>query len=85
MNVGLKVSQYSGCSCYLGLKTLEGKLLLNRDTNGKVTTQLYDKQDDFNFSLVNFPYICKNIPSSLAYGVYTYVSQLIRYARACCA
>ena len=40
MNIGLKVSQYSGRFCYLGLKTLIGKLLLNRDTNGKVTTQL---------------------------------------------
>ena len=41
----------------------------------------YDKRDDFNFSIVNFPYLCSNIPSSPAYGVY--VSQLIRYAWAC--
>jgi hypothetical protein len=51
------------------------------DTNGKVTTQLYDKRDDFNFSIVNFPYLCGNISASPAYGVY--ISQLIRYARAC--
>jgi hypothetical protein len=25
-------------------------------SNGKLTTQLYDKWDDFNFSIVNFPY-----------------------------
>jgi hypothetical protein len=56
-------------------------VLLKLDTNGKITTQLYDKQDDFNFSIVNFPYLCSNIPASPAYGVY--VSQLIRYARAC--
>jgi hypothetical protein len=43
--------------------------------------QLYDKRDDFNFSIVNFPYLCSNIPASPAYGVY--ISQLIRYARAC--
>jgi hypothetical protein len=30
-------------------------VLLKLDTNGKLTTQLYDKQDDFNFSIVNFP------------------------------
>ena len=53
------------------------------DYDGKLTTQLYDKRDDFNFSIVNFPYLCSNIPLSPAYGVY--VSQLIRYARACSA
>jgi hypothetical protein len=28
-------------------------------TDGKLTTQLYDKRDYFNFSTVNFPYLCK--------------------------
>ena len=32
---------------------------------------------------VNFPFLCSNIPLSPAYGVY--ISQLIRYARACFA
>ena len=58
-------------------------LLIDIDINGKLTTQLYDKRDDFSFSIVNFPYLCSNIPSSPAYGVY--VSQLIRYAGACSA
>jgi hypothetical protein len=35
----------------------------------------------FNFSIVNFPYLCGNIPISPANGFY--ISQLIRYARAC--
>ena len=35
---------------------------------------------DFNFPIVNFPFLSSNIPSAPAYGVYT--SQLIRYARA---
>ena len=52
-------------------------VLLKLDTNGK----LYDKRDDFNFSIVNFPYLCSNIPASPAYGVY--ISQIIRYTRAC--
>ena len=56
-------------------------ILLEKDTNGNLTTKLYDKRDDFNFSIVNFPYLCSNIPSSPAYGVF--ISQLIRYARAC--
>ena len=46
--------------------------------NGKPTTRLYDKRDDFNFPIVNFPFLSSNIPSAPAYGVY--VSQLIRYA-----
>ena len=49
--------------------------------NGKLTTRFYDKRDDFNFPIVNFPFLSSNIPSAPAYGVY--VSQLIRYARAC--
>ena len=56
-------------------------VLLNIDVGGKLTTQLYDKRDDFDFAIVNFPYICSNIPLSPVYGVY--LSQLIRYARAC--
>ena len=40
---------------------------------------VYDKRDDFNFKITNFPNMCSNIPASPAYGVY--ISQLIRYAR----
>jgi hypothetical protein len=58
-------------------------LLLKLDINGTVTTQLYDKQNNFNFSILNFPYLCSNIPSSPAYGAYMYILQLIRYAKAC--
>ena len=41
-------------------------VLLNIDSGGKLTTQLYDKRDDFNFAIVNFPYTCSNIPLSPA-------------------
>ena len=41
----------------------------------------YDKRNYFNFPIVNFPLICSNIPAAPAYGVY--ISQLIRYSRAC--
>jgi hypothetical protein len=56
-------------------------VLLKFDTNGKLTTQLYDKRGDFNFSIGNLLYLCSNIPASPAYGVH--ILQLIRYARAC--
>ena len=54
-------------------------LLLKYDNFHRLQVQLYDKRDDFNFDIVNFPFLCSNIPQSPAYGVF--VSQLIRYAR----
>ena len=47
----------------------------------RLRTKLYDKGDDFYFTIVNFPFICSNIPATLSYGVY--ISQLIRYSRDC--
>jgi hypothetical protein len=32
-----------------------------------------DKRDDFNFPIVNFPFICSNIPAAPAYGLYTLI------------
>ena len=37
---------------------------------------------DFNFPILNFPFIPSNIPATPAYGVYT-IYKLIRYSRAC--
>ena len=51
------------------------------DSGGKLSTRPYDKRDDFDFYIVNFPYLSSNIPSGPSYGVY--ISQLIRYARCC--
>ena len=48
---------------------------------GKYVTEVYDKRDDFNFDIVNFPYMCSNIPAKPTYGVY--ISQLIRICRIC--
>ena len=56
-------------------------LLLSIESDGQLRTSLYDKCDDFNFHITNFPFLSSNIPSSPAYGVF--ISQLIRYARAC--
>jgi hypothetical protein len=55
-------------------------LYLEFDDCGQLSTKIYDKRDDFNFKIINFPNMCSNIPASPAYGVY--ISQLIRYARA---
>jgi len=41
----------------------------------RLRMKLYDKRDYFNFPIVNFPFICSNIPAEPAYGVY--ISQLI--------
>ena len=45
-------------------------------TNGIVSSKNYDKRDDFNFEIVNFPF-----PRSPSYGVY--ISHLIRFTRVC--
>ena len=48
-------------------------------TNGIVSTKIYDKRDDFNFEIVNFPFLEGDVPRSPSYG--EYISQLIRFAR----
>ena len=47
----------------------------------KLSTRLYDKRNDFDFHILNFPFLSSNIPSGPSYGVY--IMQLIRYARCC--
>ena len=56
-------------------------LLLSIGRGGQLHTSIYDKIDDFNFHITNFPFLSRNIPTSPAYDVF--ISQLIRYARAC--
>ena len=56
-------------------------LLLSIEGDGQLRTSFYDKRDDFNFHITNFPFLSSNIPSSPAYSVF--ISQLIRYARSC--
>ena len=48
--------------------------------NDIVSTKIYDKRDDFDFEIVNFPFLDGDVPRSTSYGVY--ISQLIRFARA---
>ena len=39
-------------------------------TNGIVSSKIYDKRDDFNFEIVNFPVLDGDVPRSPSYGVY---------------
>jgi hypothetical protein len=41
---------------------------LEIDSEGRLRTKLYDKRDYLNFPIVNFPFICSNIPAAPAYG-----------------
>ena len=44
--------------------------------NGFVSSNIYDKRDDFDFDIVNFPFLDGDVPRRAFYGVY--ISQLIR-------
>ena len=47
-------------------------------SNDIVYTKIYDKRDDFDFEIVNFPFLDGDVPNSPSYGVF--ISQLIRFA-----
>ena len=49
-------------------------------SNGTVSTKINDKRDDFDFDIVNFPFLDGDVPRRTSYGVY--ISQLIRFTRA---
>ena len=49
--------------------------------NNSITSKIYDKRDDFNFDIVNFPFLDGDVPRNNSYGVF--VSQFIRFSRAC--
>ena len=49
-------------------------------SNGIDSTKIYDKRDDFDVEIIDFPFLDGDVPRSTSYGVY--ISQLIRFARA---
>ena len=49
-------------------------------SNGTVSTKIYDKRDNFDFDIVNFPFLDGDVPRRTSYCAY--MSQLIRFARA---
>ena len=48
-------------------------------SDGFVKTKIYDERGDFDFDIVNFPFLDGDVPRSTSYG--DYISQLIRFAR----
>ena len=38
-------------------------------SNGTVSTKIYDKRDDFDFHIVNFPFLDGDVPRRTSYGV----------------
>ena len=42
--------------------------------NGFASSKIYDKRDDFDFDIVNFPFFDGDVPRRASYGVY--ISQL---------
>ena len=50
-------------------------------TNGIVSSKIYYIWDEYNFEIVNFPFLDGDVPHSPSNGVY--ISQLIRFARVC--
>jgi hypothetical protein len=58
-------------------------LKIDCSSSDRLTSTLYDKRYDFDFAIVNFPFLCSNVPLSPVYGVY--MSQLIRHVSACFA
>ena len=53
--------------------------LLLSISNGFVSSKIYDKRDDFDFDIVNFPFLDGYVSRSTSYGIY--ISQLFRFAR----
>ena len=49
-------------------------------SNDIVSTKIYDKRDDFDFEIINIPFLDGEARRSTSYGVY--ISYLIRFARA---
>ena len=39
-------------------------------SNRFVSSNIYDKHDDFDFDIVNFPYLDWDVPCSTSYSVY---------------
>ena len=49
-------------------------------SNGTISTKIDNKRDDFDFDIVNFPFLDGDVPRRTSNGVY--ISHLIRFARA---
>ena len=48
-------------------------------SNDIVSTKMYNKRDDFDFKIVNFPFLDGDVPRSISYGVYISLVLLIEH------
>ena len=46
-----------------------------------IHTSVYDKRDDFDFPIINFPWLSGDVPILPSHGIY--ISQLVRFVRCC--
>ena len=70
------------CDLYPSLAKIRNEVDLDLSiTNGIVSSKIYHKWNDFNFEIVNFPFLDGDIPHSPSYGAY--ISLLIRLVRIC--
>ena len=52
------------------INTVKSVSCFENNGKGNLLTKLYDKRDDLSFLIVNLPFICGNIPSATAFGVF---------------
>ena len=69
------------CSHGAGLEDYFIDLNINISDNNRLSFKMYNKIDDFNFEVINFPFPESNIHSNITY--WAFFSQLLRYARIC--
>ena len=63
----------------LNINNVYFESMVSQISNDIVFTKIYDKRDDFDFKIVNFPFLDGDVPHSASYGVYNF--KLIRFAR----
>ena len=56
-------------------------LNINMSDNNKLSFKMYNKMDDFDFEVINFPFPESNIHSNITYSAF--FSLLLKYARIC--
>ena len=75
--LGAELSFSTGAelSCFPDRSASYLDLHLKIDSEGRLRMKLYDKRHDFNFPIVNFPFICSNIPVAPAAKHFMRISQ----------
>ena len=48
-------------------------------SNGFVSSKIYDKRDDFDFDIVNFPFLDGEVPRRTSYGVYILLNKSLAW------